>query len=304
MINSITVTNHLNESLKLDLRFPEKSGFLIQNIEGLGPPKATINSAELSIMDGSIYNSARALSRNIVLTLILLEKPDIETIRQLSYKYFPIKKRIKLLIETDNRLAEIYGYVESNEPVIFSRQETTQISIICPNPYFYSSGKDGEQITIFTGFEKAFEFPWSNESVTEKLIEVGLILKNETQTVFYQGDGEVGINIEIYAVGEVKNITITNLTTSEVMKIDTDKLETLTGSAIILGDAIFISTIKGQKSIELLRNGEYINILNCLDKNVSWFQLVKGDNVFNFSAEEGAAFLYFRIKNKIIYEGI
>ena len=304
MIKSITITNHLGQSIELELGFPEKSGFLIQSIEGLGPVKATINAAELSTMDGSIYNSARVSSRNIVLSLALLEKPTIETTRQLSYKYFPIKKRIKFLIETDNRLAEIYGYVESNEPDIFSKQETSRISIVCPNPYFYSSGINGEQVTIFTGFEKMFEFPWSNESITEKLIEVGDILKNETQTVYYLGDGDVGITIEMYAMGGVENVTIANLTTSETMKIDTDKLATLTGSAIILGDAIFISTVKGEKSIELLRDGVYINILNCLDKDVSWFQLVKGDNVFNFSAEECAAFLYFRIKNKIVYEGV
>lgn len=304
MIKSITVYNHLDESIQLELAFPEKSGFAIQQISGLGPVKATINTADFSTMDGSIYNSARISARNIVMTLIFLDNPNVETMRQLSYKYFPIKKRIKLVIETDNRLAEIYGYVESNEPVIFSQRETTQISIICPNPYFYSSGLEGEQLTIFSGFEKRFQFPWSNESVTEKLIETGVILKNQTQTVYYQGDGDVGINIEMVAMGSIGNITIANLTTGEVMKLDSAKLESLTGSAIVLGDELYISTIKGQKSIILLRNGEYINILNCLDKDVSWFQLVKGDNVFHFDADEGVANLVFRIKNKIIYEGV
>jgi len=304
MIKSITVTNHLNESIKLELGFPERSGFLIQEISGLGPVKATINTADFSTMDGSVYNSARISERNIVMTLIFLDNPNVETMRQLSYKYFPIKKRIKLVIETDNRLAEIYGYVESNEPVIFSQRETTQISIICPNPYFYSSGLEGEQLTIFSGFEKRFQFPWSNESVTEKLIETGVILKNQTQTAYYQGDGDVGINIEMVAMGSIGNITIANLTTGEVMKLDSAKLESLTGSAIVLGDELYISTIKGQKSIILLRNGEYINIINCLDKDVSWFQLVKGDNVFHFDADEGVANLVFRIKNKIIYEGV
>lgn len=304
MIKSITVYNHLDESIQLELAFPEKSGFAIQQISGLGPVKATINTADFSTMDGSIYNSARISARNIVMTLIFLDNPNVETMRQLSYKYFPIKKRIKLVIETDNRLAEIYGYVESNEPVIFSQRETTQISIICPNPYFYSSGLEGEQLTIFSGFEKRFQFPWSNESVTEKLIETGVILKNQTQTAYYQGDGDVGINIEMVAMGSIGNITIANLTTGEVMKLDSAKLESLTGSAIVLGDELYISTIKGQKSIILLRNGEYINILNCLDKDVSWFQLVKGDNVFHFDADEGVANLVFRIKNKIIYEGV
>ena len=85
-------------------------------------------------MDGSIFASARATERNIVLTLILLPIPSIESVRQKTYSFFPIKKAVTLLVETDNRLVETTGYVESNEPNIFSQQESTQISIICPDP--------------------------------------------------------------------------------------------------------------------------------------------------------------------------
>lgn len=301
MIKSITVTNHLNESIKLELGFPERSGFLIQEISGLGPVKADINVSELSSIDGSIYNSARLPSRNIVFKMVLLESPTIEDTRQKSYKYFPIKKRVRLLIETTNRTAEIFGYVESNEPIIFSRQETTQISIVCPNPYFYSEGK---QITTFTGFEKLFSFPFSNESLSDKLLIMGNILKNQMQTVLYEGDSEIGFNIEIHAVGTAKHVMIYNVNTLENMKIDTDKLIALTGQPIIMGDSIFISTIKGDKSIQLLREGVYYNIINCLDRDATWMFLRKGDNVFAFDAEEGGANLYFRIINQVIYQGI
>ena len=301
MIKSITVTNHLNESIKLELGFPERSGFLIQEISGLGPVKADINVSELSNIDGSIYNSARLPSRNIVFKLVLLESPTIEDTRQKSYKYFPIKKRVRLLIETTNRTAEIFGYVESNEPIIFSSQETTQISIVCPNPYFYSEGK---KITTFTGFEKVFSFPFSNESLSDKLLIMGNILKNQIQTVLYEGDSEIGFNIEIYAVGTAKHVMIYNVNTLENMKIDTDKLIALTGQPIIMGDSIFISTIKGDKSIQLLREGVYYNIINCLDRDATWMFLRKGDNIFAFNAEEGGANLYLRIINQVIYQGI
>lgn len=301
MIKSITVTNHLNESLKLELGFPEKSGFLIQEISGLGPVKADINVTELSSIDGSIYNSARLQPRNIVIKMVLLENPTIEDTRQKSYKYFPIKKRVRLLIETTNRKAEIFGYVESNEPNIFSSQESTQISIVCPDPYFYSEGK---QLTIFTGFEKAFSFPFSNESLSDKLLIMGNLLKHQMQTVLYEGDSEIGFNIEIHAVGTAKHVRIYNVNTLENMKIDTDKLIALTGQPIINGDAIFISTIKGNKSIQLLRDGVYYNIINCLDRDATWLFLRKGDNVFAFDAEEGSSNLYFRIINQVLYQGI
>ena len=304
MIKSITVTNHLNESIKLELGFPERSGFLIQEISGLGPVKADINVSELSSVDGSIYNSARLSSRNIVFNLALLESPTIEDARQKSYKYFPVKKRIRLLIETTNRTAEIFGYVESNEPIIFSRQETTQISIVCPNPYFYSAGPKGKQITVFSGFEKVFSFPFSNEALSDKLLIMGNLLKNQNQTVLYDGDSEIGFNIEIHSVGTAEHVRIYNVDTLENMKIDTDKLVALTGQPIIMGDSIFISTIKGDKSIQLLREGVYYNIINCLDRDVTWMFLRKGDNVFAFDAEEGGVNLYFRIINQVIYQGI
>ena len=304
MIKSITVTNHLNESIKLELGFPERSGFLIQEISGLGPVKGDINVSELSSVDGSIYNSARLSSRNIVFNLALSENPTIEDTRQKSYKYFPVKKRIRLLIETTNRTAEIFGYVESNEPIIFSRQETTQISIVCPNPYFYSDGPKGKQITSFSGFEKVFSFPFSNEALSDKLLNMGNIIKNQIQIILYDGDSEIGFNIEIHSVGTAEHVRIYNVDTLENMKIDTDKLIALTGQPIIIGDSIFISTIKGDKSIQLLREGVYYNIINCLDRDVTWMFLRKGDNVFAFDAEEGGANLYFRIINQVIYQGI
>ena len=137
MIKSVTITNHLDESIKLDLFNPEESGFIIKNIEGLGPVKANINFKEFATNDGSIDNSARLSSRNIVMSLQFMESPTIEETRLKSYKYFPIKRNIKFLIETDNRICETIGRVETNVPSIFSNAEECQISILCPNPYFY-----------------------------------------------------------------------------------------------------------------------------------------------------------------------
>lgn len=304
MIKSLTVTNYLGESIKLELRCPEKSGFLVQKIDGLGPSKANINVTEGAATDGSLYNSAKVTSRNIVISLKFLAKPTVETVRQLSYKYFPIKKFVTLLFETDNRICETYGYVETNEPDIFSSSETTSISIICPDPYFYSAGINGKKVTVFSGVDPNFEFEFSNESLSEDLIEFGIITNLLEQTIVYSGDAEIGIVITMHAVGSVSNVTIYNMGTRESMTIDTDRLTTLTGSGIVAGDEIIISTVKGDKYIYLLRNGTHINILNCLDKDTSWFQLSKGDNIFTYTAESGGANLQFRIENQIVYEGV
>ena len=304
MIKSFTITNYLGESIKLMLREPEKSGFLIKSVSGLGPTKATINTTEGSTMDGSSFNSARLSQRNIVFDILFVEttkRESIETVRQKSYKYFPLKKSVSISIETDNRILNTIGYVESNEPDIFSQQEGSQISIVCPDPYFYSGGTN---VTVFYGIESMFEFPFSNESLTEKLITFADIQNKTANVIPYNGDAQIGVTIKIHAIGEVTNVAIYNLDTRENIKIDTDKLASLTGSGIVAGDDIVINTVKGAKSIMLMREGQLINILNCLSKKTDWFSLAKGNNVFAFTAETGTTNLQFRIENRVIYEGI
>lgn len=304
MIHSITVTNYLGDSITLELARPEQSGFIVKSVEGLGPAKGNVNTIEVSTNDGGVFNSARLNIRNPVLDLVFLETATetIEDIRHKSYKYFPVKKKVKLLIKTDNRVSEIDGYVEHNEPAIFSNQEGCQISIICPYPYFYSAGESN--ITVFSGVEPLFEFPFENESLVTDLLEMGEIQNSAEQVITYNGDAEIGVTIIVYAIGEASNVTIYNAGTREVMRIDTNKLAALTGEGIVAGDEITIKTTKGDKSITLLRGGITTNILNCLDKNADWFQLVKGDNVFVYTAETGNSNLQFRIENRVIYEGV
>lgn len=304
MIKTVTVTNYLGESLTLELKNPWDVGIAITKIEGLGPVKADINSTEISSGDGARFNSARISTRNIVFTFRLLEAPTVEDSRQKTYKYFPIKTNVTLLFETDNRLCQITGYVESNKPNIFSEEEDTQISIICPNPYFISMSNGGMNTVAFFGDEPVFEFPFSNESLTDPLIVFGNIKLRQEEIVPYDGDSEVGFTIKMHALDEVRQITIYNTKTRETMKIDTDILNEITGSGIIAGDEITISTIKGDKHITLLRNGEEINILNALGKDVDWFQLAKGDNRFAYICEYGAENLEFSINYQTLYEGV
>lgn len=304
MIKSVTITNHLDESIKLDLFNPEESGFIIKSIEGLGPVKANINFKELATNDGAIDNSARLSSRNIVMSLQFMESQTIEETRLKSYKYFPIKRNIKFLIETDSRICETIGRVETNVPTIFSNAEGCQISILCSNPYFYSAGENGTNQTIFYGTEPLFEFPFSNESLTEDLIEFGSIENRTEGTIYYDGDAEIGITIQIHAVGEAEGLVIYNTKTREIMRINDDKLKSLMGSGIQAGDEITITTSRGEKGIYMLRSGVTTNILNSLEKPIKWFQLSKGDNTFAYTASAGLTNLQFRIENKVIYEGV
>jgi hypothetical protein len=301
MIRSVKITNYRGESIELELTRPEKSGFYIQEITGLGPPKADVNTTEIATTDGAFFNSARAQSRNVVLTLGFLFQPDVETVRQLSYKYFPVKKPLTLTVAADNRVGEIFGYVESNEPDIFSDRQTTQISIICPDPFIYSKRAN---VTDFVSVTPMFEFEFSNESLSEDLLEMGSMLDGHARSVFYEGDAEVGVVIYIYAFGPVSNLTILNPESNQKMEIDDDRLIAVTGARLTEGDQVIISTIRGDKSITLLRDGAEYNILNALNRDAYWFQLEKGGNIFAYSADFGLANVSFRIENRVVYEGV
>ena len=304
MIKSITVTNYLGDTIDLELTRPELSGFVVLSVDGLGSGKADINMTDMSTNDGSLYNSARVPSRNITISLRYIGSNSIEEIRHKSYKYFPLKRKVTLRVTTDTRIAVIDGYVESNEPNIFSSEEGADISIICPYPFFYSAEGDGVQTTIFSGVEPMFEFPFCNDSLTENLLIMGEIQHKTENVIVYEGDVETGIKMMIHAIGPATHVSIYNVTTREIMRINTDRLKALTGSAIVASDDIIIDTTRGQKSAILIRNGITTNILNCLDRDSDWFELSKGDNIFAYTAETGNEFLQFKVENKLVYEGV
>lgn len=352
MIKSVTVTNHRNESIEMILREPEKSGFVIAGIEGLNPPKANINTTDLVTADGSVYNSARMEARNIVLTLKFLGDPSIEARRELSYKYFPIKKQVRLQFKTDLRECYIYGYVESNESEIFSSQCATQISVMCPNPYFYEVGTD---TTLFSGTVDEFEFPITDDfddTVTYHLgdlciysgdvyrcivaastpgtfypnqwdddptildsdigqlefpsagVEFSEIRLDTICSIDYSGEIDTGIVVTINFLDGVSGIRIWNYYTGDEMRLDTNKIASVTGGAIQTGDVITISTIKGDKYITLLRGGVAYNILNCLNKDATWFTITIGINTFCYSATTGVYNMQLSIENPILIQGI
>lgn len=302
MIQSLTVTNYLGESLTIPMKNSESTGFILHDMTGLGPPTASVNTSKVATKDGSKYNSARAEERNIVLPMYFTPIPTIEDARHRSYKYFPLKKPVILAFKTDNRECQIVGYVETNEPDICSDREGCQVSIICPNPYFSSIY---DTVTSFSGVEAAFEFPFSNEDTTNSRIEFGKIVAKAENLVRYEGDAESGVQIRIAASATVKNITIYNVDTRGTMHIYHDKLVALTGSGIVKGDEIIITTDKGSRSVTLLRNGKSTNILNAIDpRNDEWFSLTKGDNIFAYSADEGSDYLMFVVDHTTLYEGI
>lgn len=304
MIRSIKVTNYLGEELLLELFFPERSGFIVTKIDGLGPGAASINTSKYATKDGSKFNSARSDERNIVLSLVFDPQGNetIEDKRHETYKYFPKKKPIKLEVVTDTRSGIIEGYVESNDPPIFSKQEGTTISIICPDPYFYSAE---DTVTRFYGIEPLFEFPWEDPNTESPSIVFSEYNMTPQKVIRYEGDSDVGLIFDIFLLGRVGNLTIYNITAATQMAIDVSKIEEALDSELRYGDRIVLDTSIGAKTIEVIRDGISTNVLSSIDVlNAEWFELTHGDNRFAITSEDHIEKVNMTVYNKTSYEGM
>lgn len=310
MIKSVTAVNFKGESIKMDLFHPESSGFIIIKIDGIGPGKATVTKNDSKVYDGGTITSARLPSRNIKMEIEFLWVNSIEDVRHKSYKYFPLKKPITLIFETDTRTVEIEGVVESNEPDIFSSEESTNISIICPDPYFYASGENARSKIEFSGIDAMFEIPsdtgYSNESLTEALTEISKLYIQSERGIINYGEVDIGVIISIKPLAIVKGIlTISNITLGQNMSFDLNKIKTITENDFHLGDELVINTLRGKKSVTLVREGKNYNALSCIDTRTDWIYLTSGENTFTYYLDgDGIEDLQFSVTNSILYEGV
>ena len=304
MIKSVTVKNCYGEEVKIVLADSEPSHkMFITGIDGLGPAKANINTTKLATTDGAYYNSALLDPRNITIkmTFDFTSLSSIEEARLNTYKYFPIKRNVELVIETDNRKVKTTGYVETNEPDIFSSDEGNQISIICPDPFFYDVEDD---IVSFDVLTSMFEFPMENASLSEDLLILGEYDKILGLPIYYRGDVDIGMVATINVNGPVGNVKLSNVTTDQSVVLYSDRINAFTGSPLVASDKVRISSVLGSKKVTLTRNGKNINILNCIDPDSDWIKLVRGDNLIRIEADSGVEDLDLTISHKTVYEGV
>lgn len=301
MINKLVVRNYRGEELSIDLRNPWESGLAITAIDGVTQTFADINFGDYASSDGGFYTSARTNSRNIVLDITFIEAPTIDITRRRTYQFFPVKHKLTLEFHTDKRVSTIDGYVESNSASMFSDKTGATISIMCPSAYLRSLET---QVTSFFGETPTFHFAFANHDPVLPVIKMGEVSHMSENTVFYAGEAETGFIMRIRTHGTVKNIKLYDADTREHISINTNTISKITGSSLIPGDEIIVSTVSGDRYARLLRDGKYINILNSIDRTSSWLTLSKGDNVFVYTADEGWDDVIFTIEYHDLYEGV
>lgn len=303
MIREVVVRNQKNEYLDLVLINPYATGINVKNVTGISPVGAEIYSTPFASIDGGVYAGSRVPSRNIVLTLSLLNNPeDAENSRHKIYNFFRIKDPVNLWFYTSERILQIDGYTDDVDVDIFSKEEIATISVTCVDPWFYSQTA---QAIAFSGTMPSFEFPFSNESLVDPLLEFGTISIDTRTDIMYEGDIQTGFELRItFLSNDFHNIYFYNMITKERMTIFTDQITNITGNALSSSDELYISTVSGDRHAYLLRNGIFTNVIAAIDKNATWFQLTKGGNAFAFSSDRGVENIMMNITYRDAYAGI
>ena len=247
--------------------------YQIISIKGLNPPSAHLNTSNVAGLDGALYNSGRLNTRNIVITARI--NGDVERNRQILYDYCPTKEKVRFFFKNENRDVYIDGYVDSVECDLFTNSEKMQISIICPQPYFVDVADtqvDGSTLT------KLFTFPFSIDLGSP--IPFSEYVFDDDVNLYNDSSGEIGMIIEAYMRTDVSSLVIRNTGTGESFGLV---------YAFESGDRVTIDTIKGQKSITLLRDGVYYNLFSALQPGSKFFHLASGDNFFNYIVDGNIA---------------
>lgn len=252
------------------LKLTDNDKFQLSNVDGLTMASVAISSSTIGNIDGDFVNSKRTIPRSIIFDLTM-EGNVNENLRYVM-RFIKPKQKAVLRRTIDGEVMTISGIVESIEAPRFSQKVVLQVSIYCSEPYWtyqeptFTEIGEALDLHYFTNYEDDMLF-FEDEGAP-----FGEIDLTKTQTIFNNGDVDVGMIIRIIATGNVKNPTI--------YKEDGSFIGVnLTMTA---NDEVVISTIKGQKYIRY--NGT--NILNKLKDGSSWIQLDAGATKLTIDSDE------------------
>lgn len=305
MIQSIWVQNQNGARLDLPLRTSiEENNIAIYNVEGLGSPVATVNGTGGPGFDGIRVNSIRTDARHITISFAIPNAGDREEeAKALLYQFFPVKQYITLGVKTDKRNIYIDAYVEQNEMTQFSQMEGSTVSLYCPKPYFIDIFSWDYSVTRDTGIP-LFEFPFSNESLTEDLLIFSEVTEYPTVRINYIAGVTSGVYITLLLGGAVTGLQILNGNGSQVMNLDTSLPLAYFGGPTEDGDQIMIGTHPGSKWIYYVRDGEFFNMIAGVGLQDDWIEVRPGVNTIVTECTTGVAYLTMDLSFSPLREGV
>lgn len=245
---------------------PDTDLFEVRNIDGLGAVKATVNTVPFGSVDGESFVGTNVGKRNIVLTLGL--DPDwdnwtISKLRRLLDRTFMPQQSVTLQFESmEFSPVEISGWIESNEPNMFSKDPEQQISIICPDLYFKSI-----DAVVISG--QSDQIPWP---------------------IDYEGNVETGLNVR---VSKLSGTDPTNMRVKLMDPNESSIFVTPTFAPVDANHDLFVNTVPGNKYIQRISNNPGVatvdNLLSASAINPRWLKIGPGTDTFQVIPDQGVS---------------
>lgn len=251
--------------------------FLLTEAEGLYNVTNTVYVSENSMIDGAVYQGSVAKLRNIV--LYITDTGDYPENRDALNRLFKEKSKGTLVFWEANAAPRKIGYiVETMTSTGEDSHREHEISLICPDPYFYDIDGSSEDMASWVS---AFTFPFASPST-------GFIFgyKDNSRIQTIQNDiaeDNIGITITMTCAGGVTNPSITHVETGDSIQIGHSGKQ----FNMISGDTVIITTATGNKHVTLTRDGVTSEINHYLTEDSVFIQLMRGSNSFGFGADSG-----------------
>lgn len=265
----------------------ENPNFELANVDGITTASVDISSSTVATIDGDFVNNMRTMPRGIVLDLAI-EGADVETKKRYVLKYVKPKQKARLRMTQDYRETIIEGVVEAIDMPRFTKRTVMQITLYCSQPYWEDAEYIVQEISEIIDLHYFTDYQNDMLYFPEDGIVMGEYDANRTKVFFNDGDVEIGMVIDIIALGAVKNPVL--------YKSDGRYLGV--NIEMASGDEVVITTVKGQKTIYL--NGQ--NIIDKIRAGSAWLQMDVGENEFTIDSEDGTERnMYFTLSYKQRY---
>lgn len=254
--------------------------FLLAGIDGIYDAKNNVYVSENSMIDGAVYQGSVSKYRNIVLHLKDKSEGDYPKNRDVINRLFKEKAPGTLIFwEGTAKPRKIEYYVESVESDEKYIPRMHEISLICPDPFFYDIDASSEYMASWVS---AFTFPFSSPSTG---FVFGYRDNSRIQTIQNDfAEDNIGITIIMSCLGAVTNPSITHIETNSSIRIGHSGKP----FNMVAGDIVTITTATGNKHVTLTHEGATSEINHYLTEDSVFIQLMRGSNSFGFGADSGA----------------
>lgn len=251
MLTKVEVDNLQGQTLSLPLD-DISGGYVVKDITGLDPVKATISSSAFAQLDGATFQGARREMRNILMKLGI--EPDyaatsVSELRNDLYAFFMPKTDVQLRFFMDDVIfASIMGKVESCEAPPFTKDPELSVSMLCFDPSFISP---------------------------DPTVVAGNTVANSTeQTINNPGTVEAGYVFQLNVNRSISGFSIYNRRPDGTIR------QMDVALALVDGDVVKISTELRNKYATLTRGGVTTSILYAISPSSSWAALNPKNNFY------------------------